>query len=128
DAAERLDLTGGTPPLPRLVDLLGDGDPARVRMLPDHRHRLVDLSRDPPGALEIREVVVRELLAPELLDARQEVPPPARLDVERRRLMMVLAVRQIGDLPKRQRQLGRAPLVAPGPLRHLPPVADTCHV
>ena len=72
----------------------GDGDAARVRVLDDHRGRQRELAHDAAGALEVGEVVVRELLAAELLDAREQVPAQALLGVVRGALVRVLAVRR----------------------------------
>src|SRR5205085_6036881 len=81
-AAEGRDRIRGQRALPRLFDGLRDRDAARIGVLDDHRRRLVELARDAARALEIGEVVERELLPPELLDAREKVAPSRRLDVE----------------------------------------------
>ena len=114
--AERGHRVGCERQLPRLVDRRRNGDPARVPVLDDHGCRIVELLADAPGALEVGEIVVRELLAAELLDPREQMLAPGRLDVERRRLMGVLAVREVGDFAKRQCQLGGEGLVAAEPV------------
>ena len=92
DATEGRHGVGGERAFPRLLDRAGDCDPARVRVLDDHRRRERELARDATGAFEIGEVVVGERLAAELLDLREQMPPRAELAVVRRGLMGVLAV------------------------------------
>src|SRR5207247_5438916 len=64
-----------------------------------------ELARDATCSFEVGEVVVRELLAPELLDLREQVPPRTELAIVRRCLMGVLAVGKVGDLSQGDRQL-----------------------
>ena len=58
-----------------------------------------------------------ELFAAELLDPREQVPAGAELAVVRRRLVWVLAVRQVGHLAKSERELFRERLRAAEPVR-----------
>ena len=52
--------------------------PHGFAVLDDHRRRQRELAHDAARAFEVGEVVVRELLAAELLDAREQVPARAR--------------------------------------------------
>ena len=105
DTAERRHRIGGERALPRLLDRRRDRDAAGIRVLHDHGGRERELAAHAPRALEVGEVVVRELLAAELLDSREQVAARAVLPVVRGRLMRVLAVREVGHLAERQRQL-----------------------
>ena len=84
DAAERRDRVRGERALPGLLDRRRDRDAARVRVLDDHDGRQRELAQDPARRLEVGEVVVRELLAAELLDLREQVPAGALLARSRR--------------------------------------------
>ena len=64
-------------------------------MLDDHAGRAVELDREQASGGEIVEVVERERLAVELLDAREQVGAGTALGVEDRPLMRILAVREL---------------------------------
>ena len=117
DAAERRHRIGRERALPGLLDRLGHRDPAGICVLDDHRAGQLQLAGDAPGAFEIAQVVVRELLAAELLDPREQVPAGAELAIVRRRLVGVLAVREVGDLAEGDRELFRERLRAAEPVR-----------
>ena len=85
-------------------------------MLDDHRSRQRQLAGDAACAFEVAQVVVRELLAAELLDPREQVPAGAKLAIVRRRLVGVLSVREVGYLAKGQRELFRERLRAAEPV------------
>ena len=85
-----------------LLDRRRDGDAARVRVLDDHARRQRELAREQACGGEVVEVVVRELLAVQLLDAREQVHAGARLRVVRGALVRVLAVREVGHLRERR--------------------------
>ena len=70
-------------------------------MLDDHAHRQSELARDQSRRREIVEVVERERLAVQLLDARQQVRARAALGIIRRALMRVLAVGEVEHLVER---------------------------
>ena len=65
----------------------------------------VELADDPARRLEVGEVVVGELAAAELVDAREQVLARADLLVVGGRLVGVLAVGEVGDLAEGERQL-----------------------
>src|SRR6478609_6550514 len=81
DAPECRDGVGRERPLPRVLDRSRHGHAAWVRMLDDHRGRERELAQHAARAFEVDEVVVRELLAAELLDLRQQIAPRADLSV-----------------------------------------------
>ena len=64
-------------------------------MLDDHGGGAFQLEQEQPPGGEVGEVVERERLALELLDAREDVRPRAALGVVRRALVRVLAVREL---------------------------------
>ena len=74
----------------RLGDVVGDGDPARVRVLDDRDGRLGEVVGAAQGGIRIDVVVVRHLLAAEL--GRLGDAAARRVGVERRGLVRVLAV------------------------------------
>ena len=84
DAAECRDGIGGERAFPRLLDRRGDRDAARVRVLDDHDGRHDELAQHAARALEVDEVVVRELLAAELLDLGEQMAPRPDLRGSRR--------------------------------------------
>ena len=102
DAAERRRGIGGERRCVGLLDRRRDGDAARVRVLDDHARRQRELAREQACGGEVVEVVVRELLAVQLLDAREQVHAGARLRVVRGTLVRVLAVRELGHLRERR--------------------------
>ena len=73
-------------------------DPAGIRVLDDHAGRERELRGEQPRGGEVVEVVVRELLPVQLLDAREQVHARACLRVERAALVRVLAVREVEHL------------------------------
>src|SRR5437660_4631424 len=109
-------MTGGVPDLPRLVYSPVDRDAARIRVLDDHRRGQSELAEHAARALEVDEVVVRQLLASELLDLREQVAPRADLAVVRGGLVWVLAVREVRHLAERERELVGEPLGVPEPV------------
>ncbi len=98
NAAEGRYRVGRERTFPRLLDRRGDGDAARAAVLHDHGRRLVEVVAHAPCALEIGQVVVRQLPSAELLDARQQMAAGAALAVVGGRLVRVLAVGEVGDL------------------------------
>ena len=98
DPAERAHRVGGEGALVGVEPRPPDGRAARVVVLDDHARRDLELARDPPRAVEVEQVVERELLAVVLLDHRQHVHPRADLRVVRGALVRVLAVREVDDL------------------------------
>ena len=86
DPAVRRDGSEASALVVRLLERRADGDAARVRVLDDHARRAASNSRsEQPRAGEVVEVVERELLAVQLLDAREQVPARAALGVVRAR-------------------------------------------
>ena len=74
-------------------------------MLDDHAGRERELRGEEPPGGEVVEVVVRELLPVQLLDAREQVHARSGLRVEGAPLVRVLAVREIEDLRERRDEL-----------------------
>src|SRR5829696_3183088 len=105
DAAEGGDRVGRECSVVGLLDRAGNRDAARVRVLHDHSRRKRELAQDAAGGVEVGEVVVRELPARPLLDAREQVRARAGLAVVGRALVRVLPVREVGDLVEGERQL-----------------------
>ena len=95
DAAERRHGIGGERLLVRLLDRLGDPHAARVRVLDDHTGGAVELEREQARRREVVQVVERERLAVELLDAREQVRAGAALGVVGGALVRVLAVGEV---------------------------------
>ena len=73
---------------------------ARVVVLDDHARRplVADLGEHRAGAVEVEDVVERQLLAVQLAHAREHAAARADLRVEGRPLVRVLAVRQVDRL------------------------------
>jgi hypothetical protein len=117
DAAKRRDRIGGERALPGLLDRPGDGDAARVRVLDDHDGRHDELAQHAACPFEIDKVVVRELLAAELLHLGKQVAACADLAVIGARLVRVLAVGEVGHLPQRKSELLRERLGVAEPVR-----------
>ncbi len=82
----------------------GDGDAAGIRMLHDHARGLVELSHAFECGIAIGDVVVRELLALQLLRGADARAGRIGDCVERGGLMRILAVTQIHALAEMQRQ------------------------
>src|SRR5207302_10275490 len=76
----------------------GDGAAAGIVVLDDRARGRVELLDELAGGAEVEEVVERELLAVQLLDALEQVCGRADARVERAALVGVLAVAQVGDL------------------------------
>ena len=94
-AAVRRHRVGGERLLVGLLDRLGDRHAARVVVLDDHAGRAVELDREEPRGGEVVEVVERQRLAVELLDAREQVRAGAALGVVGGLLVRVLAVGEL---------------------------------
>ncbi len=73
DAAERRDRIGRESLRVRLLDRRRDRDPARVRVLDDRAGRKLELAKEQPRRGEVVQVVERERLAVELLDAGEKL-------------------------------------------------------
>jgi hypothetical protein len=89
----------------RLVDVTPDADAARVHVLDGDDGRLVELADDRQRGVGVVDVVVRQLLAVQLLRRRDVAGRRQRLAVERRPLVRVFAVAQVLHFLERQRQL-----------------------
>ena len=73
-------------------------------MLHDDAGRHGELAYEEPACGEVVEVVERERLAVQLLDAREQMPPRSRLGVEGGALVRVLSVGQVEHLLERQHE------------------------
>ena len=73
-------------------------DAARIRVLHDDARRSLELAHAFERGIAVRDVVVRKLLALELRRLRHRCADGARIGVERRLLVRVLAVAQIACL------------------------------
>ena len=102
DASVRGDRIGGESLRVRLLDRVGDGDSARVRVLHDDAGRAVELAGEQPRRREVAEVVERQRLALVLLDEAEEMRARAPLGVVGRALMRVLAVRELEHAVERR--------------------------
>ena len=101
----------------RLLDRVGDGDTARVRVLHDDARRAVELSGEQPRRGEVAEVVERQLLPLMLHDEAEEMRARATLGVVGRALMRVLSVRQLAHAVERRHERLREAGVALEPAR-----------
>ena len=107
DAAERRHGIGGEGLVVRLLDRLCDPHAARVRVLDDHARGAVELEREQTRRREVVQVVERERLAVELLDAREQVRASAPLGVVGGALVRILAVGEVvGPVEHRHDRLG----------------------
>ena len=83
----------------------GDRDAAWIGVLDDHARRRLELPHAFEGGVAVRDVVVRELLALKLRGRRDRGADRARVGVERRLLVRILAVAQVQALAERQVQI-----------------------
>ena len=113
DAAVDRDRVARLGPGHRLADRGAEGDAAGIRVLDDHRRRLVELQHDGERRREVEEVVVAERRAVELPHRPEPVARPVEGRVERRRLVRVLPVAEpegalgVDPEPERPRLRGR---------------------
>jgi len=70
-----------------LHDVGADRGTARIRVLDDHARRLVELAYRAPARVGVQDVVVRELLALELLGPRKRMLGRVQQAIEGRLLM-----------------------------------------
>ena len=115
DAAVGGDGVRGERFLVRLLDRGSHARAARVRVLDDHAGRHRELPQEAAGGVEVVQVVERQLPAGPLVDAREQVPPCARLRVVGGPLVGVLAVREVERLLERDDQPGRERLAVREP-------------
>ena len=81
-----------------VFDRRADRHAAWIRVLDDRAGRQRELAEQQPRGREVEEVDQRQLLAVELLDAREQVDTSAVLHVVRGALVRVLAVAQLCGL------------------------------
>ena len=95
DAAEGGDRVAGPGAREGLLRARAHRRAAGVRVLDDHAGRLVDLGDQPPGRVQVEDVVERELLALHLARGGHRVEGRPEVAVEGRALVRVLAVAQV---------------------------------
>src|SRR5262249_6143943 len=103
EGAERIALVGFPE---RLLECGANGGAARVIVLDDHGGRLGELADEIEGAVEVEQVVVRQLLAVQCLGSRDAGGTLATLGVERRLLMRVFSITQGAALLEGQVERG----------------------
>src|SRR5439155_874997 len=117
DAAVDRDRIARLGPSHRLAERGAEGDATGIRVLDDHRRRLVELQHDGERRREIEEVIVAERRAVELPHRPEPVARPVEGRVERPRLVRVLPVAEPEGALGVDPEPGRPPLRDPGP-RH----------
>ena len=101
--AHRISLVGL---LPCLLDVLADSCATGVHVLETHSERLAELTHDVERSVSILDVVVRHLLAVELLSCSQRVGHLICRSVELCRLVGVLAIAQrLNEVERREELL-----------------------
>ena len=93
--SERRHRIGRECPLVGFLDRSRDGDAARIRVLDDHARGQRELAEQQPRGGEVEQVDQRQLLAVQLLDARQEMHARTLFRVVGAALVRVLAVAEV---------------------------------
>src|SRR5262249_43764486 len=101
DAAERAARVALEREIEGALGVGGDRDAARIRVLDDPGAGALELPREPPRRVGVEVVVEGQLLAAAEEGARERALRRARVDVERGRLVRVLAVAQRRRAPRR---------------------------